>query len=148
MLGEESMIFVVYIAALEVSLLEMTIYFLQKTKIAILKQNKALSEVPTKYSDFSNFFSEKKALVQKRTQFNQYVIKLEKDNQPHYKPIYSLGLIELETLKTNIKTHLKTEFIQPSKFPASAFILFNKKPDNSLCLCVNYWGLNNFIIKN
>ena len=53
-------------------------------------------------------------------------------------PIYSLGLVELETLKTYIKTHLKIGFIQLSKFFAGALILFDKKPDNSLQLCMDY----------
>ena len=56
--------------------------------------------------------------------------------------------MELETLKTYIKTHLKTGFIWPSKSPAGAPILFNKKPDGSLRLCVDYRGLNNLTIKN
>ncbi len=55
--------------------------------------------------------------------------------------------MELETLKTFIKTHLKTGFIRPSKFPAGAPIFFNKKPDRSLRLCVDYQGLNNIKIK-
>ena len=56
--------------------------------------------------------------------------------------------MELETLKTYIKTHLKTGFIRPSKSPAGAPILFDKKPDGSFCLCVDYRGLNNLTIKN
>ena len=56
--------------------------------------------------------------------------------------------MELKTLKTYIDTHLKTGFIQPSKSPASAPILFDKKPDSSFWLCVNYQGLNNLTIKN
>ena len=56
--------------------------------------------------------------------------------------------MELETLKTYIKTHLKTGLIQPSKSPAGAPILFNKKPDDSLWLSINYQGLNNLTIKN
>ena len=56
--------------------------------------------------------------------------------------------MKLETLKTYIKTHLKTEVIQPSKSPAGAPILFDKKSDGSFYLCVDYWGLNNLMIKN
>ena len=56
--------------------------------------------------------------------------------------------MELETLKTYIETHLKTRFIRPSKSPAGAPILFDKKPDGSLRLCVDYRGLNNLTIKN
>lgn len=56
--------------------------------------------------------------------------------------------MELETLKSYIKTHWKTEFIQQSKFPAIAFIFFDKKSNSGFCLCVDHWGLNNLIIKN
>ncbi len=70
------------------------------------------------------------------------------DWQPPYGPIYSLGPVELETLKSYIENNLANGFIWPSKFSAGALILFNKKPDGSLRLCVNYWGLNNLTIKN
>ncbi len=56
--------------------------------------------------------------------------------------------MELETLKTYIETHLKTGFIGPSKSPVGAPIFFDKKPNGSLCLCINYWDLNNLTIKN
>ena len=56
--------------------------------------------------------------------------------------------MELETFQTYIETHLKTGFIRLSKSPVDAPILFDKKPDGSLCLCVDYWGLNNLMIKN
>ncbi len=79
---------------------------------------------------------------------NEYAIKLAEEKQQTYGPIYAFSLVKLETLKTYIKTHLKTGFIQLSKSPISAFILFNKKPDGSLHLYIDYQGLNNFIIKN
>ncbi len=82
------------------------------------------------------------------TGINEHVIELVEGKQPPYGPIYSLSSVELETLKTYIETHLKTGFIQPSKSPAGAPIFFNKKPDGSLRLCVDYQGLNNLTIKN
>ena len=54
----------------------------------------------------------------------------------------------METLKTYIKTNLANGFIRLSKSPAGAPILFDKKPDGSLRLCVDYRGLNNITIKN
>lgn len=56
--------------------------------------------------------------------------------------------MEQEMLKAYIETHLKTGHIQPSKSPTGASIFFNKKPNGSLWLYVNYQGLNNLIIKN
>ncbi len=51
-------------------------------------------------------------------------------------------------MKTYIETHLKMDFIQPSKSPAGASIFFDKKLDSSLHLYVNYRDLNNLTIKN
>ena len=89
--------------------------------------------------DFLNVFSEKKALVLSDcTELNEHIINLENGKQLLYRPIYSLGLVELETFKIYIKTHLNTGFIQPSKSLAGALILFDKKPDGSPRLCINY----------
>ncbi len=79
---------------------------------------------------------------------NEHTIKLIDGKQPPYRPIYAFSLVELETLKAYIKIHLKIEFIRPSKSLAGAPILFDKKPDHSLCLYMNYRGLNNLTIKN
>ena len=102
-----------------------------------------------KYSDFVNVFSKEKALVlPERIEFNEHTINLEDGKQPPYELIYSLSPVELETLKTYIETHLKTGFIWPFKSPANVPILFDKKPDGSLRLYMNYQGLNNLTIKN
>ena len=79
---------------------------------------------------------------------NEHAIELEKSKQPLFGPIYSLGPIELETLKTYIKINLANGFIRPFKSSAGAPILFDKKPNRSLRFYVDYWGLNNIIIKN
>ena len=56
--------------------------------------------------------------------------------------------MELETLKVYIENNLANNFIEPSKSPARALILFDKKQDGSLRLYVNYQGFNNRTIKN
>ncbi len=56
--------------------------------------------------------------------------------------------MKLEILKAYIENNLANGFIRPSKSPAGALILFNKKPDGSLRLCVDYQGLNNLTIRN
>ncbi len=45
------------------------------------------------------------------TGMNEHAIELVEGKQPPYGPIYAFSLVELETLKIYIKTHLKTEFI-------------------------------------
>ena len=84
----------------------------------------------------------------KITNMNKHTIKLIKEKQPPYRPIYAFSPVEPETLKAYIETHLKTGFIRPFKSPAGAPIFFNKKLDGNLCLCVDYQGLINLIIKN
>ena len=56
--------------------------------------------------------------------------------------------MELETVKIYIKTHFKTRFIWLFKSLAGTPILFDRKPDRSLCLYVNYRGVNNLTMKN
>ena len=82
------------------------------------------------------------------TGINVHAIELIDWKQSLYGLIYALSLVELEMLKAYIEIRLKTGFIRPFKSPAVAFIFFDKKLDGSFCLCVDYWDLNNFIIKN
>ena len=51
-------------------------------------------------------------------------------------------------LKTYIQANLASGFIRPFKSPAGAPILFVRKKDNSLRLCIDYRGLKNLTIKN
>ncbi len=121
----------------------------RRAQIAHLKVDEALTKVPSEYADFADVFSPKLAAeLPEHTGINDHAIELVDDRQPSYGPIYSLGPVELETLKAYIKNNLVSDFIRPSKSPAGAVILFDKKPDDSLRLCVDYRGLNNLTIKN
>lgn len=79
---------------------------------------------------------------------NKYTIELIEGKQSSYNPIYSLGLVELEMLKVYIETNLKTSFIWLSKLLIETPILFDKKLNGSLYLCIDYQGLKNLRIKN
>ena len=141
---KKSKTFVIHVASLN---LTPRIHPDKTTQIASLLVEKV--GILDKYSDFGNIFSEEKALMlPERTELNKHAINLEDGKQPSYGPIYSLDPVELETLKTYIETYLKIGFIRPSKSPVGASILFDKKLDGSLCLYVDYWGLNNLTIKN
>ncbi len=86
--------------------------------------------------------------LDENTSMNKHTIKLIEGKQPPYGPIYAFNLVKFETLKTYIKTHLKTEFIQTSKSSVGTSILFDTKFNGCLHLCVDYRGLNNLTIKN
>jgi hypothetical protein len=63
-------------------------------------------------------------------------------------PIYSLSRTELEALQKWLEENLSKGFICISSSLASIPILFIKKGDRSQCLCVDYQGLNEGMIKN
>ena len=106
-LDEKSETFVIHVASLN---LVLRIHLDREAQIAFLFTEEV--KIPDKYSDFTDVFSEEKALVlPERTELNEHAIDLEDGKQPPYGPIYSLGPVELETLKTYIETHLKTGFI-------------------------------------
>ena len=116
-----------------------TIHPKHEAQIVLLKAEKTPVLILAEYLDFVDVFSKELAVVlSEYTEINTHAIDLEKGKQLLYTPIYSLGLVELEILKTYIETHLKTGFIQPFKFFASALILFDKKPNSSFFLFVDY----------
>ena len=120
-----------------------------RAQIKALLFDKAPTEVPAEYSDYSNVFLAKNAAeLPENTGINEYAIELEESKQPSFGPIHSLGLVELKTLKTYIKTNMANGFIRPYKSPVGASILFDRKPDRSLRLCMDYRDFNNIIIKN
>ena len=138
-LDEESETFVLHIAALEALLAGMAIHLSRTAQILALIQDKAPTKVLPEYADYADVFSFDLAMkLPENTGINEHAIELQDGKQPLYGLIYSLRPVELETLKTYIKTHLKTGFIQPSKSSANTAILFDKKPDGSFRLCVNY----------
>ena len=127
----------------------MPVHSKKQAQVGALLFDKAPTKVLIEYFDYSDIFSiENTAELPEYTGINNYTIKLEEDKQPLFDPIYSLGPVELETLKTYIKTNLANNFIQPSMSLARAPILFNRKLDRSFCLCVDYWGLNNITVNN
>src|SRR5881394_6564 len=75
-------------------------------------------------------------------------IPLEDGAKPVFGPIYNLSELELKVLKKYVEDNLKKRFIQPSTSPYGSPVLFVKKPDGSLRLCVDYRALNRVTIKN
>ena len=121
----------------------------KRAQIAHLKADKVLIKVLSKYTDFADIFLPKLAVeLLKHIKIYNHAIELVNDWQPLYSLVYSLGPVELITLKAYIKKNMASGFIKPSWSPVRTPILFDKKSDSSLRLCVDYRGLNNLIIKN
>ena len=130
-------IYVVYVASFGSPPLD--VHPSRRPQISSLIAKEAPTKVPAEYSDFANVFSPDLASkLPEHTGINDHAIELVEGQQPPYGSIYSLGPMELETLKAYIETNLANGFIKPPKFPASTPILFDRKSDGSLRLCVNY----------
>jgi len=56
--------------------------------------------------------------------------------------------MELHTLQDFIEENIKVSLIWPSKSPCGALVLFVKKKDRFLHLCIDYWGLNKITQKD
>lgn len=102
-----------------------------------------LDHLPDKYHDFASVFSpiDVDQLPPHRPGFDA-TIDIEKGKTPPFGPIYRLSQPEREALFTYIETNLKKGFIRRSTSSAAAPILFVKKKNGELRLCVDYRGLN------
>lgn len=101
-----------------------------------------LSAVPEEYHEYTDVFSKGKADTLAGHRPYDLKIDLEDGAAPPIGAMYSLLQSEQQTLKEFIDEHLGLGFIQSSKLPHGAPILFVKKKDGSLRLCVDYRGLN------
>ena len=118
-------------------------------QISSLVANETPTSISTEYFDFVDIFSlELASELFKHTRINDHTIKLVNNWPLSYGLIYSLGPMELETLKTYIETNLVNGFIWSFKSPIRASIFFDKKLDKSFQLYIDYRELNNLIIKN
>ena len=61
---------------------------------------------------------------------------------------YRMNLPELTELQEQVMELLDAGLVQPSKAPYGAPMLFQKKQDGMLQMCVDYRGLNKVTIKN
>ena len=104
--------------------------------------------LPPDYGEFEDVFS--KVEADKLPPHREYdcPIDLIDGKVPPFGPIYPLSEPELQSLRDYLKENLEKGFIVPSKSPAASPILFQKKKDGSLRLCVDYRKLNEITHKN
>ena len=75
-------------------------------------------------------------------------IELELGAKPPTMEPYKMAPLELDELMRQLKELLDTGFIQPSKAPYGVSVLFKKKHDGSLWMCIDYWALKKVTVKN
>ena len=104
--------------------------------------------VPPEYHDYLDVFSKAEAdKLPPHRPFDHHIT-LQDGKTPPFGPIYSLSEKELGVLREYLDENLDKGFVVPSESPAAAPILFVKKKDGSLRLCVDYRGLNKITVKN
>lgn len=123
-MNENAKTFVIYVVTLSTSVVQ--VYPSCQVQFELLLANKALTKVPSKYSDYADIFLFNRVMeLSEKIDINKYAIKLLKGKQLPYRPIYSPRPVELEILKIYIETHLKTIFIQLFKSLVGAPIFFD-----------------------
>ncbi|KAI3412628.1 Hydrolase_4 domain-containing protein [Psidium guajava] len=75
-------------------------------------------------------------------------IELVSDARPPAMAPYRMAPPELEELRKQLKGLLDSGYIRPSKAPFGAPVLFQKKHDGSLRMCIDYRALNKLTVKN
>ena len=103
--------------------------------------------IPPEYMDYSEVFSREAADQLPQHGPQDHAIDLQ-GAEPGFGPLYNLSAVELKVLREYIDENLQKGFIRPSTSPAGAPILFVKKKDGSLRLCVDYRALNRLTVKN
>nr|GFA82763.1 putative reverse transcriptase domain-containing protein [Tanacetum cinerariifolium] len=78
----------------------------------------------------------------------EFNIKLFPGAEPISKAPYRMASIELKDLKDQLQELLERGFIRPSVSPWGAPVLFVKKKDGSMRLCIDYRKLNKITIRN
>lgn len=104
--------------------------------------------VPAIFHEYLHLFEEAPANKLPLHRPYDHKIPLKPGFTPPYGPLYSLSLEELKTLKAWLEENLAKGFIRASSSPSAAPVLFIKKKDGSLRLCVDYRGLNEGTIKD
>jgi hypothetical protein len=104
--------------------------------------------VPECYHDFVDVFSEEEAKTLPPHRDYDLKIETEDNKDPPLGKIYPMSTTELEALKNYIDEMMGKGFICNSSSPSGAPVLFVKKKNGSLRLCVDYRGLNKVTIKN
>ena len=107
-----------------------------------------MSNVLEEYHEFMDVFNKAKANTLAQHRPYNLKINLEGDSIPLLGQIYSMSQAGLKTLQEFLDDHIATGFIRPSQSPHGALVLFAKKKDGSLHLCIDFRRLNKITKKD
>ena len=107
-----------------------------------------MSSVLNEYHEFSDVFNKTHADTLGPHKPYNLKIELEDGAVPPFGPIYSLSQSELKALQEFLDEHLSYGFIRLTRSLSGAPVLFIRKKDGSLRLCVDFRGLNKVMKKD
>ena len=107
-----------------------------------------LPRIPAEYQAFTEVFSKKKVNELPVHRTHDHAINFEGTGDPPFGPLYNLSGNKLKVLQDYLADNLAKDFIWASTSPSEVPILFVKKKDGTLRLCVDYRGLNHLTRKN
>ena len=106
-----------------------------------------IEDIPVEYRDLSAAFSDGTLTLPDHGP-HDLEITLESSKVPQLGPLYNLSETEQLIVEKYIKDMQEKGLIRPSTSPCGAPILFARRKDGSLRLCVDYRRLNNMTQKN
>ena len=77
-----------------------------------------------------------------------FTIELVPGAVPSSKAPYRMNILELNELKSQLKELIDKKYIRPNVSPWGALVIFVKKKDETMRLCIDYRQLNKMTIKN
>ena len=105
-----------------------------------------LEDIPV-VREFSDVFLEDLPGIPQDREID-FKIELAPGIEPISKAPYRMAPLELKELKVQMEELVSKGFVRPSTSPWGAPVLFVKKKDGSLRLCIDYRELNKVIIRN
>eukprot|EP00253_Pinus_taeda_P008538 PITA_08538 len=106
----------------------------------------SLNNIPV-IQEFTNVFPEEIPGLPPRRNID-FTIELVPGAAPVSRAPYRMSIPELTKLKMQLQELLDKEYIRPSVSPWGVPVLFVKKKDGTLRMCIDYRQLNKFTIKN
>jgi hypothetical protein len=97
-------------------------------------------------AEFATVFDEPDSLPPERNV--SHCVRTEPGARPPRKPSFRLTTEEKNHLIAQVQELLRKGWIQPSVSPYGAPVLFVKKKDGTLRMCIDYRALNNITVKN
>jgi len=112
------------------------------------KEVDPLTILPEEYHKFIDVFSRKESDILPPHRPYDHKITLKDSSSLPFSRLYPMSRDELLVLRKYLQENLNKGFIKASSSPVASPVLFVKKPNGGLRLCVDYRALNALTVKN